>query len=185
MKEKEAGLITVEVAIMLTMFIMFFVAILRIMDAVAVQARIQRAVSLAAKEISAYGYLENSVYDPVEFGMLDDLLFAEEVMNPVPNTTFSDHDSRVMSAAEDLSYYAGTLCRDILKKDPEVEDYLKKHGVKGGLSGISFTKSSLLSDNRVRITACYRIQYLSLPFLPNNLFSKTIVVNATTGLWED
>ena len=159
MWKRETGMITVEAAVMLTMFIMFFVAVMRIMDAVAVQARIQRAVSLAAKEVSAYGYLENTVYDPVEFGMPD--------------------------AAGDLSCYASPVCRDVLKEDPDIDNYLKKHGVKGGLYGVHFTGGLSMSDKRMRITASYRIRYLELPFLPDSMFSKNVVVNATTGLWED
>ena len=56
-KQKEAGSLTVEAAIFLMLFIVFFVSLMNIVDIVRAQILIQNGIMQTAKELSQYSYV--------------------------------------------------------------------------------------------------------------------------------
>ena len=56
-RKKEQGALTVEAALFLSMFIVFFVSLMNLTDVVRTQVLIQNAVTQTAKELSQYSYI--------------------------------------------------------------------------------------------------------------------------------
>lgn len=177
-------MITVEVAISFTMFLMFFLLMLQFINFVILQERIQGAICESAKELSVLSYLNTTSLEAGENSL--------QVYSKVGDVTSSYGDHYQDRAAimllknqEWMSEDMQTVVRQYLYRGNSLQ-YLETMGLVNGLDGLDFSGSVYDPENgEIKIQVTYEVEMLKLPFLENGHFKKKVTLCASTGLWED
>jgi hypothetical protein len=186
MREKSnRGSITVEAVLSISMFILFFMILMRLIDGIVIQDRVQEAVSEAAKEISISSYLADKAGD---------------------KNTCSLYQVRAdCIASTDESYviipYEDSLCAYALTDSSQFQDYLQLliwHKLEespvttslfenAGITELDVSQSTVNpgGDGTVTIVAEYEIKIFGIGFLDDWALTRKIIVSATTRLWKE
>jgi len=181
-RKSSRGSITVEMVIFLPIFLVFFLWIMKLIDICVVQYKIQCAVAETAKEVAAFAVFAeedgSAAYAGMDWAM--DLLGSD------------GYDTK-KARDNNLVYYSASQSKGILfyafhqileEANPDIDDYLKRHGVVGGISGIDLTGSEIDAEGRVTVVVSFRVQIVPLPFLDSDHFTKKITCTARTGSWS-
>lgn len=175
----DAGMVTVEVVIGLTLLIAFFVVILNYINIIYIKQTVQAALKPVAIQMSRDYTVEQAVEQSgsAQTGRkASQLLKVREstrVMGNAPFGSTSDIAGQMdLSLKTMLAYEAGlswSTCRDMW--------------IVGGLDGISLAQSTVdPGTGELDAVVTYRIRILSLPFLGKGL-EIPVEQHAVTRLW--
>ena len=183
-KEGEKGIMAIEVLVFLLLFIVFFVIVIQFMNFVIVQGKIQSALCCTAKEVSAYSSLIGTT-NGVSHHTTEELALIAE-FSGTNDTSQLAHGTKILEgifANGVSSQMVGQITRELMTECyPDFDDYLRRHGLPGGLDSIRYY-AKVLSDGTLVLNASYTVQYGNLPFMDGYLYSSTMVVSACTKLW--
>ncbi len=177
----ECGMVTVEMVTVLPLFILFFVWIMSLIDAFIVQSKLQAAAAETAKEVATYATFREEDGRP-SYRCLD---WVEDLLGTAGHVNEKARDANLISYQSNQSEGVLRYCYRTLLEDsiPELDSYLERHGVVGGIEGISLRGSGISASGDVVIVVTYRVKTLNLPFLGADAFTQTITCSATTGAW--
>lgn len=148
--KSERGALSIEALYVLPLFVCFCLALFQLMDAFAVQMRIQNALTEAAMQIS--------------YNSINDASYAESSYVPV----FAMQETE----------------KALLKVNPDIDNYLRKHGVMGGLSSIDYSESAIQSGGKLNLRARVNINLLPIPYSSRFLMTRQMNAVASTKLWR-
>lgn len=176
-KGKSKGILTVEAALVLPIFlfaILTFCYLFRVME---LQLKLQSALNQAAQQTASYGYLLGRLYGKSE-QKTKELLGNSELFSA--QGLFS-----VDEAGEGLLHLVESLAAEsALKQMVVLSDALKESDLKrivGGIDGICFQGSRLRDEERcVVVVAEYQIK---LPFFPSVISKLPVRQTAVSRLF--
>lgn len=148
---KVSGSITLEAAIALPIFIVFFIALISIINIMYLQLTIQIQLEETARNLSKTGYASNVFY------------------------SLSKEDQQaVLSEDKSLIYHIGSAIVTIetvrqLFLDEEISSFLDNSSVLNGADGLNFLSTSLdLKNSSIDLVVTYTV---TIPFIPKDLIS--------------
>lgn len=205
--KKEKGAIMVEATIALTTFMFALLMILSLLNICYIQAKMGVALNSAAKEMSQYAYLYNTLnldkHMSGEGGKSSELIGGlNKVMSKLSEGTanFSSDLSNMFStigstaegdsAAEYIKDGAGMMiAKQLVKKnlksfkDDDPDNFLRRNHVKNGLDGLSFVYTSFLTDedqSKIDLVVTYEVSVIKLLDVD---FDFRFMQRATTRSW--
>ena len=143
-KNKAEASLTVEAALVLPIFIYFFIALIYFLQILIIQEHIQASITNMGLGLAKATYVYDDFTDAIDAESFDTSLFGLE----------SDIDLKSLSATAINSAIIKQLAKCYLDAD-----LINKSCVQDGMSGISFNDSSVLNqDNYIDIVVRYRIR---------------------------
>lgn len=183
---KNKGMITIETLLCLPLFLIFLAAIIFMMDAIMVQARIQGAVDEAAKEISVFSYIASK--ESREYSVADINENNQYISQFLDGGTSVDC-SEVIAITSDTSFFRYKLKSLVARYLGTEYGYggLERMGVVDGIDGLNFEGSSynLYGDGTLVIKCTYYSDLSKFPILNILPFKKKMTVTATTRIWKE
>ena len=187
--KSEQGMISIEMLIILSMYVMFFAGIMILINGLIIQYRLQTAVNETAKETAAY-----AAAAPEGEGTAYMIYKAFYKMNGYKTEALGNLESdRAMSlcmATTEPDRYSYSSVYPIFRSilldmDPEMDTYLKEHGVAGGVHGLILHNSSYDGSDTgdLTVTLTYTFYCFRIPFSSGWLFGKTVACSASTRAW--
>lgn len=181
------GMISIEMLLILSMYVMFFAGIMMLINGFIIQYRLQTAVNETAKETAAY-----AATDPEGTGYAYEIYKAFYRMNGIKFEDWGDAEvdrskSLCFAAANKDIYYKSsvyTIFREILTDmDPEIDTHLKERGVSGGINGLILHSSQFEENGDLTVTLTYYFHCFKIPFSDGWLFTKEMGCSASTKAW--
>lgn len=181
------GMISIEMLLILSMYVMFFAGIMMLINGFIIQYRLQTAVNETAKETAAY-----AAADPEGTGYAYEIYKAFYRMNGIKFEDWGDSEvdrskSLCFAATNKDIYYKSsvyTVFREILMDmDPEIDTHLKERGVSGGINGLILHSSQFEEDGDLTVTLTYNYHCFKIPFSEGWLFSRKMACSASTRAW--
>lgn len=169
-KRKLKGILTIEAALILPIFMMIFVTVLYFARIMIIQEQIQRVLTSTGLTISRTAYVYDELYHKLD-RKLDGFVEPIEI---------GSQEINIMEFIQGLSN--GTVAKGLTKKDLDV-DSINQSFVLQGYSGISFYGSEILDEeDKIDLIVRYRIQFpLQLFHLPDLRMIQRIKLRAWTG----
>ena len=181
---EEKGMISLEMILMLSMYVMVFAGVMVLINGFIIQYRLQRAVNQTAKETAAYA--ETAAQGTGTAYMIFEAFHTIGLDGWEDDET--DWTFALCQAADRPSnYYANVISiyRFILiDMYPDIDEYLKSHGVGRGIQDLRLEYSYFRYDGDLTVTLTYNFHWLKVPFSDKWLGGKRIVCSASTRAWR-
>jgi hypothetical protein len=179
----ESGMIMVESVLCLTMFAIFIMTIIYMVDAILLQTKLQTALDKAAKEISVYGYVESNGAGTGAYAI-------SYQNNQLYGDSIQKYGSEVKPVVNAFIYgnSLSGVARVVYKYLAENEDvtYLSYMGLKNGYTGLDFSGCSYdVNNDDLILQLSYRVNIFRSNFFSNLGGTKTVVLTATTKFWKE
>lgn len=170
-KLNSAGILTIEAALILPIFIMIFVAILYFARIIIIQEQIQRVLTSTGLAIGKTAYVYDELYHKLD-RKLDSLVEPIEI---------GPQEINIMDFIQGLSN--GTVAKLLTKKELDV-DSINQSFLLQGYSGISFYDTEILDEeDNIDLIVRYRIHFpFQLFHLPDLRMIQRVKLRAWTGL---
>ncbi len=145
------GSITLEAAIALPIFIVFFIALISIINIMYLQLTIQIQLEETARNLSQTAYASNAFYS----------------MSKEEQETILSEDKSLIYDIGSAVVTVATIRQMFL--DKEIRSFLDNSSVQNGSDGLSFLSTSLdLKNSSVDLVVTYTV---TVPFIPKDLIS--------------
>ena len=183
----QQGMISIEMLLILSMYVMFFAGIMILINGFIIQYRLQTAVNETAKETAAY-----AAADPGGTGYAYEVYKAFYKMNGIKFENWGDEEadrakSLCFAATNKDIYYKSSVYTVFLEiltdMDADIDTYLKDHGVAGGINGLILHSSQFEENGELTVTLTYNFHCFKIPFSDGWLFSKKMGCSASTRAW--
>lgn len=184
--KEEHGMITVEMLLIMTMYIMFFAGLMTLINAMIIQYRIQSAVNETVRELSV-GTALKATSD--ESGQVKDTYETWiELSSPLGEWLERDqeHDDALLKNAAllpsklDISAVSKLFYSILKSSDPDVRDYLCECGYEGEYRCLT-VGYGCSGDIRLRVD--YKFRCFRIPFSDGYLLEEPVTVLATSHAW--
>ena len=174
-------MISIEMIVMLSVYVVFFAAVMSLINAMILNYRIQTATNETAKEIAAYAAFGGGSGSDVSkaqqsFETLKGLSDGE------PSADRTEYLCAVAAQPEKLQDYISMIFRSvILETDPDFVDHMRATTTIGG---ITRAYGNIASDGELTVTIGYQMLFFKVPFTENSwFFYKNMACSATTRAW--
>lgn len=127
-KKRKEGSITVEASLAVPLFIFFIINLCSMFDILALHVHLEAALHQTAKEMAVYGHVINQADK-------------KEILSTLPGSVA----------------FSETYVRQQVNKIVG-QDYLNHSCIKNGSSGITYSFSKIMKDDRIELTAVYRVE---------------------------
>ncbi len=189
-KESEGGMISLEMLLFLSLYVMFFSGLLLMMDQMIMQYRLKTAVMETAREAATFSALDvKTMYTSYqmykEYGALnrqeEHLGWKEMGWELSYMNTFC----KAATNAEAGWNYNVVFLALLSKKDPDLAKHMEQQLVQNGTAGLSFRNSEIGGDGVFTLTLNYRSKGIRIPFTKDSyLLSWDSSCSATTRAWK-
>jgi len=161
---EERGSYTIEGALTITIFTICILALSSILIILKVEGEVQDALDRTALQLSQYSYAMEKAA-----GSTTGTLVQNAVETKMPSELLDVWNSAGRSAAGAI--LAASSTKSNFNRD-DIADWLTEQGVVGGMGGIDFSDSEILSDGQtIKIVAEYQLEVRTY-----NLFEKILTI---------
>lgn len=185
----EKGMMTVEVIIGLTIYIVFFVLMMNLLNVIYIKQKFQAAMTPVAIQMSREYEIEATVAEDgagYEKNMLTELMRRRKqgMISTTPSCMSKD------SIGEQMKLYAKqelfVLTADFKSKGHASTDDYRDMWIVGGFNGISFdqTKINENDSGEIELVIEYKIRIVDLPLFGDAGINIPVKQTASTKLWE-
>ena len=189
LNKDEKGMMTVEVIIGLTIYIVFFVLMMNLLNVIYIKQKFQAAMTPVAVQMSKQYGIEATVAEDgagYEKNMLTELMRRRKQGLESTSPSYMSRDSigRIMisNAKEELF----VLTADFKSKGHVSSADYRDMWIVGGFNGISFdqTKVNENDSGEIELVIEYKIRIVDLPLFGDAGINIPVKQTASTKLWE-